>query len=82
MKIWLLLIVLTGLTISVAGMDLERVAVGTALTVAALKSMLVLNYFMHLKYERGLLLFKLMIPGIVLILILFIGFTFFDVAFR
>jgi caa(3)-type oxidase subunit IV len=46
------------------------------------KSALVLNYFMHLKYEKGLWIFKLMIPGILAILVLFIGITFFDVAFR
>mgnify|MGYP005833888581 CR=1 FL=1 len=80
--VWIGLVILTGITISVAGMKLGRFSVSTALVIAAVKSALVLNYFMHLKYEKGLWIFKLMIPGILAILVLFIGITFFDVAFR
>ena len=80
--VWVGLIILTGVTVSVAGMNLGRLSIIVALLIAAFKSGLVLSYFMHLKYEKGLLLFKLMIPGIICILILFIGLTFFDVAFR
>jgi cytochrome c oxidase subunit 4 len=80
--VWVGLILLTGVTVSVAGMNLGRLGIIVALMIAAFKSGLVLSYFMHLKYEKGLLIFKLMIPGIIVILILFIGLTFFDVAFR
>ncbi len=80
--VWVGLILLTGVTVSVAGMDLGRIGIVVALLIAAFKSGLVLNYFMHLKYEKGLWLFKLMVPGIILILVLFIGLTFFDVVFR
>ena len=80
--VWVGLLILTGVTVSLAGMDLGRLSVVVALIIAAVKSWLVLNFFMHLKYEKGLLLFKLMIPGILALLALFIGITFFDVAFR
>jgi cytochrome c oxidase subunit 4 len=80
--VWVGLLILTGVTVSLAGMDLGRLSVVVALIIAAVKSALVLNFFMHLKYEKDLLLFKLMIPGILAILVLFIGITFFDVAFR
>ncbi len=80
--VWVGLLILTGITVSLAGMDLGRLSVVAALIIAALKSTLVLNFFMHLKYEKGLLLFRLMIPGILVLLVLFIGITFFDVAFR
>ena len=80
--VWVGLLILTGVTVSLAGMDLGRLSVLVALIIAAVKSWLVLNFFMHLKYEKGLLLFKLMIPGILALLVLFIGITFFDVAFR
>jgi cytochrome c oxidase subunit 4 len=80
--VWVGLLLLTGITVSLAGMDLGRLSVAAALIIAGVKSALVLNFFMHLKYEKGLLLFKLMIPGILAILVLFIGITFFDVAFR
>ena len=80
--VWVGLFILTGVTVSMAGMDLGRLSVVVALIIAAVKSALVLNFFMHLKYEKGLWIFKLMIPSIFAILVLFIGLTFFDVAFR
>ena len=80
--VWIGLVLLTGITVSVAGMNLGRLSILVALLIAAFKSGLVLRYFMHLKDEKGPLLFRLMIPGIILLLILFIGITFFDVAFR
>ena len=80
--VWVGLVILTGITVSVAGMDFGRLSVVVVLIIAAVKSALVLNFFMHLRYEKGLWLFKLMIPGILVLLVLFIGITFFDVAFR
>jgi cytochrome c oxidase subunit 4 len=61
---------------------LGRWSIFVVLVNAAVKSGLVLNYFMHLKYEKRSKLLKWMIPGILIILVLFIGLTFFDVAFR
>jgi cytochrome c oxidase subunit 4 len=81
-SVWVGLLILTGIAVSVAGMNLGRFSISVALLIAGVKSGLVLNYFMHLKDEKALWLFKLMIPGILAILVLFIGMTFFDVAFR
>ena len=80
--VWVGLVILTGITVSVAGMNLGQWSVSVVLVIAAIKSGLVLNYFMHLKYEKRIRLFKWMIPGILAILTLFLGLTFFDVAFR
>ncbi len=80
-RVWLGLMILTGVTVSMAGMNLGRLSIGIVLAVAAIKSGLVLSYFMHLKYERGLL-FKLMIPIVLAVLTVFIGLTFTDIAFR
>jgi cytochrome c oxidase subunit 4 len=79
--VWVGLLVLTGMTVSLAGMNLGRLSILVPLLIAALKSSLVLSYFMHLRYERGLL-FKLMIPIVLATLTIFIGLTFSDVAFR
>ncbi len=81
-RVWVGLVILTGITVSVAGMNLGRLSISVALIIAAIKSGLVLNYFMHLKYEKRIRLFKWMIPGILALLVLFMGLTFFDVAFR
>jgi cytochrome c oxidase subunit 4 len=79
--VWLGLIVLTGMTVSLAGMNLRSLSIFLPLLIAAAKSGLVLGYFMHLRYETGLL-FKLMIPIVLATLTIFIGLTFTDVAFR
>jgi len=79
--VWLGLLVLTGITVSMAGMNLRHLSILVPLLIAVLKSGLVLSYFMHLRCERGLL-FKLMIPIVLATLTIFIGLTFFDVAFR
>jgi cytochrome c oxidase subunit 4 len=79
--VWLGLVILTGITVSMAGMNLGRLSILIVLAIAAIKSGLVLSYFMHLKYETGLL-FKLMIPIVLAVLTIFIGLTFTDIAFR
>jgi cytochrome c oxidase subunit 4 len=78
--IWLALLIFTVLTVSVAGMDLGRLSVLTALAIATAKSGLVLNYFMHLKYEDRI--FKVMLLVSIITLATILGLTFFDVAFR
>jgi cytochrome c oxidase subunit 4 len=79
--VWVGLLILTGMTVSLAGMNLGRLSIAIVLAIAAIKSGLVLGYFMHLKYETGLL-FKLMIPIVLAALTIFIGLTFTDIAFR
>lgn len=78
--IWLALLCLTGVTIGVAQIDLGALNVWVALAIATLKSSLVVMVFMHLKYEQ--LLFKLAVVTALVILAIFIGFTFFDVLYR
>lgn len=77
---WLGLLVLTALTVTVAGMQLKWFSIITALIIASVKAILVLNIFMHLKYERGF--FKIAVIIVVITLTVFIGFTFFDVLYR
>ncbi len=79
--VWVALMILTGMTVSMAGMNLGRLSIVIVLAIAAMKSGLVLSHFMHLKYETGLL-FKLMIPIVLAVLTIFIGLTFTDIAFR
>jgi cytochrome c oxidase subunit 4 len=80
-RVWVGLIILTGITVSVAGMQLGRWAIVLPLLIAGTKSGLVLNYFMHLKSEKELI-FKLIIPGVLAVLVVFLSLTFSDVAFR
>lgn len=79
-KIWLALLALTGVTVGVASFDFGYLNVLAAMAVASAKALLVVLFFMHLKYENRLLgAFVLLVFAI---LAIFIGFTFFDVAWR
>jgi cytochrome c oxidase subunit 4 len=49
--VWLALLILTGVTVAVAGIDFGGLTVATALLIASIKSYLVLTIFMHLKSE-------------------------------
>ncbi|HEY7751321.1 MAG TPA: cytochrome C oxidase subunit IV family protein [Ignavibacteriaceae bacterium] len=71
--VWLALLSLTAITVAVAGIDIGRFTVATALLIACFKSFLVLNIFMHLKSESksfrvfiGVALFFLIISFILL----------------
>ncbi len=80
-RVWVALVILTGLTLSVAGMELGSWTVLIAVAIAGTKSGLVLNYFMHLKSER-LAIFKVIIPLVMAVFLVFILLTFSDLAFR
>lgn len=78
--IWLVLLVLTGVTVAVAQVDLGFMNIWVALAIASSKSALVVAVFMHLKYEQPM--FKLAVIATLAILAIFIGFNFFDVLYR
>jgi cytochrome c oxidase subunit 4 len=78
--VWIVLLVLTGVTVAVAQYDLGALNIWVALGIATLKSGLVIAVFMHMKYES--ILFQLALLSALAILAIFIGFTFFDVLYR
>lgn len=78
--VWVLLIGLTAVTVTVAGMHLGRFSMLAALVIASAKAGLVLWYFMHLKYEDRLFKVLLLVPIVTLTVI--IGLTFFDILYR
>lgn len=49
--VWLALMTLTAVTVAVAGMDIGKFTIATALLIACVKAYLVLTIFMHLKQE-------------------------------
>jgi cytochrome c oxidase subunit IV len=70
--IWASLILLTALTVlvSVMGVNLVAFSVITALVIASTKALVVVNYFMHLKYDGTML--KIFV---VIVMVLFVAFT-------
>ncbi len=80
LRIWGALLCLTVLTVAVSRVDLGFMNKAVALFIASLKAMLVIFWFMHLKYENRVL--KGMVATAFVVLAIFIGMTFFDVAYR
>ncbi|PNU21398.1 cytochrome-c oxidase [Geothermobacter hydrogeniphilus] len=78
--VWAALLTLTILTVAVSRIDLGILNIWAALGIACSKSVLVISFFMHMKYENRL--FKLFLMIALITLATFIGFTFFDVMYR
>jgi len=78
--VWLGLMVLTSLTVSVAGINLGAYTLLVALTIAAVKVFLVSTIFMHLKFADPI--FKIFVAIVVLTLIVIFLLTFLDYFFR
>ena len=77
--IFFALIALTAVTVTISFFDLGRLNAVVALTIAVFKAILVILYFMHLRYERRILLWSL-VPTLVIVFVL-MG-HFFPDAFR
>ena len=78
--IWLTLLSLTCVTVAVAGLDLGPYILLTAMVVAAIKSALVINVFMHIKFDDPI--FKIFFALIILTLTVLFILTAFDVLYR
>ncbi len=72
--VWLGLVALTAITVSVAGMNLGNITLLVALFIAAIKSSLVINIFMHIKYEEFLFKLFLLVSGATLLVIFLLTF--------
>ena len=80
LSVWAGLLLLTAITVGAAEVDFGFLHVLVAMVVASCKACLVVLWFMHLKNEsRGL---RLMVLVTFVLLAIFIGFTFFDTAYR
>lgn len=78
--VWITLLVMTVLTVAVAGLELGKISVLVALAIATFKSWVVANHFMLLKHENRT--FKIMVLVALSTLALVIGLTYFDFLFR
>ena len=76
----LILVVFTFISIGVTSYDLGPLTVLTALLLAAIKTVLVLTYFMHLKYD--IKLFAILAAAVMLLIGVVIFITFLDYLFR
>jgi caa(3)-type oxidase subunit IV len=79
--VWVGIILLTGLSFATSRMSAEGGHVIACLFIAGIQSGLALTYFMHLGSEKQRI-FKVLIPLVLAVLLVFMGLTFSDVAFR
>ena len=79
--VWAGLLALTALTVTMADLNLGRVSILVVIAIAAVKSTLVLLFFMHLLTEKRILL-KVLVPVAICTLAIFIGLTYVDVLNR
>jgi cytochrome c oxidase subunit 4 len=78
--VWISLVALTSITVTVAGLHLGDYTLFVALCIAAIKSALVINIFMHIKFEDSIFKVFLAISGFTLLVIFTL--TFFDYFYR
>lgn len=79
LAVWAGLVLLTGLTVTVSYAQLH-VAMQVALLIATVKALLVLLYFMHLRYENRAYFVMLLV--VLVTYAIFIGGTLGDYLFR
>ncbi len=79
--VWVGIVLLTGLTFAVSRMSAQGGHAIASLFIAGIQSGLALIYFMHLGSEKENV-FKVLIPLVLAALLVFMGLTFSDVAFR
>ena len=79
-KVWLALLLLTGLTIWVSSLELYRWHVFTAMLIATVKVSLVILYFMHVRFENKLIWIMILVA--LIMYAIFVGLTFADYYYR
>jgi cytochrome c oxidase subunit IV len=78
--IWIVLLILTGVTTAVAYVDLGAFSVVAALTIAVVKMLLVALFFMHLRHSTHLT--RLVVAGGLIWLLILLFLTFADFSTR
>ena len=73
--VWVALVALTSITVTVAGISLGAYTLFVALLIAAIKSSLVINIFMHIKFDEPIFRFFLIVSGFTLLVIFILTFT-------
>lgn len=78
--VWLALLSFTSITVTVAGLSLGNFTLFIALFIASIKSALIINIFMHIKFDEPI--FKAFLALSILTLLIIFVLTFFDVIYR
>jgi len=79
-KVWLALLVLTGITVGASIYFPGKIGILVAVIVTPTKAALILMFFMHLRYEKKI--FVIMFLVAISIFAVFVGLTLIDYLFR
>lgn len=79
-SVWMGLLALTALTVTIAGISLGDLTIVVAMIIALVKAILVVNIFMHVKFDT--VLFKIFVIVGFLTLVAIFVLTFSDYLFR
>jgi cytochrome c oxidase subunit IV len=74
------LLVLTAITVAVTRLEFGTLNTLVAMLIAACKAIIVMAWYMHLKYEKALL--PLLAAAVVILFLLVLFVTFFDYSYR
>ncbi len=74
------LLVLTGITVAVTRLEFGPLNTVVAMLIAGAKAIIVLAWYMHLKYEKRML--PMFVAGVVIVFLLVLFVTFFDYSYR
>ncbi len=78
--VWLGLVALTAITVTIAGIHLGSLTLIAALVIASIKTVLVVTFFMHVKFDN--ITIKVFIFVCLLVFIIIMILTFTDLSFR
>ncbi len=73
--VWSVLLLLLALTVVMSKLNPLHLAAVWSLTIAAIKAVLVLLFFMHLGYEKGYFKYTIIIPIVVLAIFMILTFS-------
>lgn len=74
------LLMLTAITVAVTRLEFGPLNTLVAMLIAGAKAIIVLAWYMHLKYEKRLL--PMLVAGVIIIFLLVLFVTFFDYSYR
>ena len=77
---WIALVILAAASIIVTSLDTGAAGIVIALLIASVKAVLILYFFMHLRYEKRFFRLAFLLP--IVAFAFFIGFTFLDILYR
>lgn len=78
--VWIGLLILTWLTVTLSSANVAGLGIITPLSIASVKALLVISFFMHLKYEKGFFKALVLVPLGVLIVVSWLVYS--DVLYR